>query len=42
MHRVSPPLLPEILPFRQRPRDISFPQVATCGYENPAFQAAET
>jgi hypothetical protein len=35
-------VLPEILPFRQRPRDISFPQVATCGYENPAFQAAET
>jgi hypothetical protein len=24
------------------PLHISFPQVATCGYENPAFQAVET
>jgi hypothetical protein len=31
-----------VLPFRQRPRDITFPQVAACGCENPAFQAAET
>jgi hypothetical protein len=30
------------LPFRQRSRDSSFPQVAACGYENPAFQDAET